>query len=218
MNDLPTIMNEESGKRAMGRQEIAKAALLAAIDKTLLQNLKAGACDVANCAYNVMATLASEDAHQWTAIREHIALEAITAIVHRRLVREIKAEARADARQGVLALPGFELVSPWVKVEKGIAPLNKVTLEQHRDSVKDRAARIKQNEYPRWSEERTKREKAALAQERKLDRKVTPLTAGDKEMEMGLAMAMYEAGMETRGTEQRRKANKSRWNRKKVLT
>ena len=206
----------KGGEGKMGRQEAAKEALVAAIDEELQQNPPGEAYDPAYSTFGIMQRLAQVD--RWPAIREQLVFEAINGMVQRRLDRNIKAEAKVDARQGLLALPGFERVSPWVKIEGIVVPLKKVTLEQHRGAVKDRAKLIKRQAYPRWSDDRMKREKEILAQERKLDRKVAPLTAGDKQMELGPVMELYQASLETPSPaiQQRRKAIKSRWDRKKA--
>ena len=208
----------ERGERKLSRQEVAKVALFAAIDKALLEHPPGGIWDTGNCAYTVIQVLKQEDPKHWVSIQAHLALEAITSLVQRRLTREIKSEAKTDARQGVLALPGFELVKPWVKIEGGVAPISTVTPKQHKESVKDRAKHIKNMAYPRWSEERMKREKASIAQERKLDRQVLPMTAGAPEMDMGTAMELYLQKLESPVVVKAKKAIKARWDREKART
>ena len=208
MDDLkPTVPHPERGK--LGRQEAAELALFEAIDQELEKNPPEGTYDASACAYNVMDTLAREDAKRWPSLEWHAAFRHIIAMVQRRLLREIKQEARADARQGLLALPGFELVSPWVRIEDRVVPLKKATVEQHRESVKERARRIRKMEYPRWSEERMAREKAALAQERKLDRGVMPLTGGNLEMGMESAMELFQAKLESPSMQAKIKGGKT---------
>lgn len=192
--DLPPRKQHlmENDEKKISRQEAAEIAVDAVMDEELQQNPPGGIWELDSTAYNVIQRLKQKDQEQFEAAQAFSFLGDVRAKIQRRLQQRVKAEARADARQGVLALPGFNLVSPWVKLEDRIVPLNKVTVKQHRDSVKDRETRIKRMEYPRWSEDRMKNEKAALVQERKLDRKVAPLTAGDPEMEMGRAMQLFD--------------------------
>lgn len=191
----------EQNAKVISRQEAAKLALYAAIDEDLQRNPPGGIWETGHCAFSLIQKLKDKDLNHWEEIQAHMVMDVVTSMYERRLQtrlrKQVKAEARADARQGLLALPGFNLVSPWVKLDSGIAPLNKVTTKQHRESVEERAARIKASSYPRWSEDRMKREKAALAQERKLDRKIAPLTAGAPDMEMGRAMELFQAKLET---------------------
>jgi hypothetical protein len=180
-----------------------------ALDEARMRLAAKGPVSPADVACSVMQGLALEDPDRWASIRDALILEFLTSAAHRRMTHEIKVEARADARQGVLALPEFNLVSPWVKVEDGsIVPLPKASIEQHQHSVKDKARKIKEMAYPRWSEGRMKAEKTALAQERNLDRKVIVATAGDKKAGMGPAMELFQSTIEKPARKQRRKAAK----------
>jgi hypothetical protein len=204
----PEGNSAERSTGPLGRQEALQAALDSAIAEELARNPPAGTYDPALCASSVIKDLTEKDPKQWASIQALINLQFITDRAQRQLRRNIKAEAKSDARQGILALPEFHLVSPWVKVEGVVTPLKQVTVEQHRESVKERASRIKTMAYPRWSKERTAQEKAALKQERSLDRKVAPLTAGDGEMAMGQGMELLQEQRDKPATKQRAKAAK----------
>lgn len=215
MNDLPTIMNEDGGKRAMGREEAALAAIDAVIANELQKNPPRGVYDPANCTFNVVQEFALEDPLHCQAFGF---FQFIKGRVTRQLEQNIKASAKSDARDGVLARKEYALVKPWMKVEGVTTPIRKITLEQGRESVADHAARIKRAGYSRWSEEHVKREKAALAQERKLIRKVAPFMAGDEQMEFGFGLDQLEAKLESPVVVKARKAIKVRWDKEKART
>lgn len=195
MSDLPTSMNEENGKRAMSREEIALAFLNAAI-KNDLEEHPPDALSDASASFYVLAQELAMAEPEWPSHQAHLIFQLGTGLYQQQADQIVKKKAEEN-RPKLLARKGYERVNATVKVEGRPVEIGKATAEQKRKSTKDLEALVKTYGRPRVSPEKLKEHKATLAQNRKFDRKVIPLTAGDKQMELGFAMEAFEATLET---------------------
>ena len=150
--------------------------------------------------------VASAKPEQWAEFRDDYVLVGSAATLERQLQRQVE-QPDPDPRQGWLALPEYQHVPQLIEAEAGFVDVNEATLEQYRESETKLAARIHSYDYPRRAPKSLKRDKQALAQMRKVDKRVSPLMAGNPEMKMGRAIEIY---LESPSIRQRQKAGKAR--------
>src|ERR1039458_8530040 len=163
--------------------------LVQAIEQAWQRRPAAAVFNSMDMASSVMRGIALADAEQAATIRDQLALESIAGTIERRIVRALE---KSDSRQGWLALPEFQHVPHFIKVEGGLLDINEATLEQYRETKEEIRARIKAYAYPRRSAENLKRDKQTLAEMSKRDRQVAPLMAGDPEMKMREGVHAFE--------------------------
>jgi hypothetical protein len=176
----------------------------AAIDAALLARSEAGEVLPEEVARDLIAGLAAAEEEKLNALRDRVFLYFTETSVRRSMRRAI---SRTDPRQAWLALPEYEHIPQFIKLEDGLlVRVTDASLKQFRESETELRNRIKSYDYPRRSKEKLKRDKQVLREMRNADRNAAGYFVGDEAMKMGRAMELHKAHLSTEATKQRRAA------------
>jgi hypothetical protein len=210
------MQNEDSkmppdDARPLSRHEVALDFLTASIKKDLAEHPPEAHYDPSSCFYTLLLDLEASDP-EWPSHKTHLIFGLGTGIYQREGDQIIRKKAEKE-RPTLLARKGFERVKAIVMVDGRPVAIGNATADQKRESTKKLARLVDTYKRPRVSPEKLKEHETRLSQEKKFDRKVIPLTGGDKQMELFGAMEKLEAKLEAP-----HKAINARWDRKKART
>jgi hypothetical protein len=158
-------------------------------------------------ACSVMTALSLENPDRWAAIRDDLALGAITNAVANVMRR---AAALADDRQGWLDLPGYEAVPEFIEVTGGWMPLRDASLEQYRAHRKAFEKRLESYGAARRNSAKQRQDKKALTEIRRLERVLTPYFVGDERMTVGQALDLHKVNLKSSIADRNRLVTKNR--------